>query len=87
MVGSMEPNHLEGEGLHPIVGWIPKCDGQVDLPEWHVLLSRYNVMERCLGWSDVRSVDAHGVERFNVHDVEATASIHQHLGGPLHAND
>jgi len=27
MVGSMEPDHLEGEGLRPIIGWIPKGDG------------------------------------------------------------
>ena len=32
MVGSMEPNHFEGEGLCPIVGWTPKGDGQIDLP-------------------------------------------------------
>ena len=43
-------------------------------------------MERCPG-RPVALVDAHGVEHFSVHDVEATASIHQYLGEPLHADD
>jgi hypothetical protein len=34
VVGSVETNHLKGEGLSPEVGLIPKGDGQVDLPEW-----------------------------------------------------
>ena len=32
MVGSMEPDHLEGKGLRPIIGWIPEGDRQIDLP-------------------------------------------------------
>ena len=44
-------------------------------------------MERCLGRSDVRSVDAHGIKRHGVYDVEAAASIHQHLSEALHADD
>ena len=87
MVGSMEPDHLTGEGLHPIIGQIPKGDGQIDLPKWHGLLSRHDVVERRSSRSDARSIDAHGVERFSIHDVEAAASIHQHLGEPLCAND
>ena len=83
----MEPDHLKGEGLHPIIGWIPKGDGQINLPKWHDLLSRYDVVERRLGRLDAHSVDAHGVERFSIHDVEVAASIHQHLGEPLHADD
>ena len=27
VVGSVEPDHLEGKGLRPIIGWIPKGDG------------------------------------------------------------
>ena len=47
----MEPDHLKGEGLHPIIGWIPEGDRQIDLPKWHGLLSRHNVMERrSSGW-------------------------------------
>ena len=44
-------------------------------------------MERSLGRLDARSVDAHGIEHFSIHDVEAAASIHQHFGEPLHAKD
>ena len=87
MVGSMEPDRLEGEGLRPIIGWIPKGDGQIDLPKWHSLLSRHDAVKRCSGWSDARSIDAHGVKHFSVHDVEATASIHQYLGESLRADD
>ena len=83
----MEPNHLKGEGLHPIVGWVPEGDGQIDLPKWHGLLSRHDVMERRPSRSDGCPVDAHGIEHFGVHDVEAAASIHQYLGEPLCADD
>ena len=44
-------------------------------------------MERRPDWLDTRSIDAHGIEHFSVHDVEAAASIHQHLGEPLYADD
>ena len=44
-------------------------------------------MERRSGRSDARSVDAHGVERFGVHDVEVAASIHQYHGEPLRADE
>ena len=83
----MEPHHFEGEGLHPIVGWTPEGDGQIDLPKWHDLLSRHDVIERCSGRPDACSVDAHSVECLGVHDVEAAASIHQYLAEPLRAND
>ena len=87
MVGSVEPNPLEGEGLRPIVGWTPEGDRQIDLPKRHGLLSRHDAMERRPSQPDARPVDAHGIERLSVHDVEATASIHQYLGEPLCAND
>ena len=87
MVGPVEPDHLKGKGLYPIIGWIPKGDGQIDLPKWHGLLSRHDVMERHSSESDARSVDAQGVECFGVHDVEAAASIHQYFSKPLRADD
>ena len=87
MEGSGEPNHLEGEGLSPIIELIPKGNAQIDLPEWHGLLPEHDAVERRSGRPDARSVDAHGVERFSVHDVEAAASIHQHLGEVLLADD
>ena len=87
MVDRGELDYLKGEGLSPIVGWIPKGDGQIDLPKWHDLLFRHDAVERRIGRSDVRSVDAHSIERLDVHDIEAAASIHQYLGEPLHADD
>ena len=87
MVGSEEPDHLEGKGLHPIIGRVPEGDGQIDLPKWHGLLSRHDTVERHPGRPDARSVNAHGVERLGVHDVEAAASIHQYLDEPLLADD
>jgi hypothetical protein len=35
----------------------------------------------------VRPINAHGIEHLNIHDVEAAASIHQHLGESLHIDD
>ena len=58
MVGSVEPDHLEGKGLCPIIGWILEGDGQIDLPKWHDLLSRHDAVETRSGLLDMRSVDA-----------------------------
>jgi len=44
-------------------------------------------MEGRAHWVDFRPRDAHGVEGVDVEDVEATASVHQHLGEVLLAND
>ena len=87
MVGPMEPDHLKGKGLRPIIDWILEGDRKIDLPKWHNLLSRHDAVERRLGRPDALLVDAHGVERFSVHDVEAATSIHQHLGELLCADD
>ena len=37
--------------------------------------------------TEFRPGDAHGVEGVDVEDVEATASVHQHLGEALLADD
>ena len=52
MVGSVELDHLEGKGLRPIIGWIPKGDEKIDLPKWHGLLSRHDAVERRPSQSD-----------------------------------
>ena len=87
MEGSGEPDHLEGEGFYPIIGWIPEGNRQINLPKWHGLLSEHDAMERCSGWAEACLVNAHFVERLGIHDVEATVSIHQYFGEPLHADD
>ena len=48
MVGPVEPDDLEDKGLHPVIGRIPKGDGQINLPKWHGLLSRHDAVERRL---------------------------------------
>jgi len=37
--------------------------------------------------AELRSRDPHGIEGVDVEDVEATASVHQHLGEALLADD
>ena len=74
MESSGEPNHLEGEGLSPVIELIPEGDGQINLPKWHGLLPRHDAVERRLGWAEACPVDAHGIKRFSIHDVKATAS-------------
>ena len=44
-------------------------------------------MERRSDGTEVHSVDGHLVKRLGVHDVEATASVHQYFREPLWADD
>ena len=44
-------------------------------------------MEGRAHWVEFRPGDAHGVEGVDVEDVEATTSVHQHLGEALLADD
>ena len=44
-------------------------------------------MERRSDWAEVCPVDAHLIERFCIHDVEAVASIHQYFHESLLANN
>jgi hypothetical protein len=87
VVGSTEPNHLEGEGFLPKVGRIPKSNKQVNLPKGQGLLPLYDAVERCSIWAKLGPVDPHGVKGLGVHDVEVAASIHQYLSEPRIADD
>ena len=40
-------------------------------------------MEGGTRWVEFKQGDAHGIEGVNVEDVEAAASVHQHLGEAL----
>ena len=44
-------------------------------------------MEGRAHWAEFQPGDAHGVEGVDVEDVEAAASIHQHLGEALLMDD
>ena len=69
------------------MGWTLEDDRQIDLPKWHDLLSRHDAVERRSSRLDLCSVNAHGIERLSVHDVEAATSIHQYLSESLRADD
>ena len=49
MIGSLEPNHLEGEDLLAVVGGSAEANGQVDAPEgsrafpWHDAVERHGI--------------------------------------------
>ena len=87
MESSKEPNHLEGEGFSHVIELIPEGNGQIDLPEWHGLLPGHDAVERRSGWAEACPVDAHHIKHLGVHDVEATASVHQYFGESLWADD
>jgi hypothetical protein len=83
----MKTDHFKGESLLHKVGRIPKGDGQIDLPTGLGLLPRYDAVEGHPGRQDACPTDPYGIERLNVHDVEATAPIHQHLAKVLWADE
>jgi hypothetical protein len=83
----MEIDHLKGKGHSPKVGLIPKGDRQVDLLEGFGLFPQHDAVERRFGWPDTRPVDTHGIERLDVHDIEAASPIHQHLAEALFVDD
>ena len=69
------------------VGSFAKHDRQVDLPEQVCLRPWDHVMEGRAHWAELRPGDAHGVKGVDVEDVEATVSVHQHLGEALLMDD
>ena len=66
---------------------VPKCHQQIDLSKWHCLISMYDAMKRCPRRPEASPVDSHGIESVSVEDVEATPTIHKHLGETLVADD
>jgi hypothetical protein len=72
----VESYYLEGEGLLPEVGGIPKSDGQVDLPKGYGPLPRHDAMEGCFARAELGPIDFHGVDGIGIHDVETAAFIH-----------
>jgi hypothetical protein len=76
MVGPVEPNHLESEGLLPEVGGGAEADGQVDpfdglwSSPWH------NSLEAPDAGSELRPLDPQEVEGLDIDNVEAVVSVH-----------
>src|SRR6185295_8717344 len=80
MVGSSKPHHLKSEYLLAEVSCRAEADRQIDLAEGLDSLPRRNAMEwRLAGVKFVQS-DPHELQGVGVHDVEAAASVHEHLG-------
>ena len=66
---------------------VTKRDGQVDLPKWVRLRSWDHTVEGRARRAELRLGDAHGIEGVDVEDIEAAASVHQHLGEALLADN
>ena len=65
------------------IGSVAKRDGQVDLPKRVRLRPWDHAMEGRAHWVELRPGDAHGIKGVDVENVDAAASIHQHLGEAL----
>jgi len=87
VVGPWECDHVEGEDLPSEVVRGPEADGQIDLPVGLGAMSRYHSVE----WQSIipqpRFADPHEGQSLSVKNVEAAASIHQHLSETSLGND
>jgi hypothetical protein len=79
VVGPVEPNYLESEGLLPEVGGGAKADGQVDPPNKLFSFPRHNSMKAPDAGSEVRPPDSQEVKGLGVDNVEAAATVHEHF--------
>ena len=75
-----KPHHLEGKHLLAEVGCRAEADGLVDLAEGLDSFPWRNTMERQLAGAELVQANPHELQGVCVHDVEAAASVHEHLG-------
>src|SRR6185295_3962148 len=87
MVGSSKPHHLKSEYLLAEVSCRAEADRQIDLAEGLDSLPRRNAMEWRLAGAKLVQSDSHELQGGGVHDVEAAASVHEHLGEAGVADD
>ena len=87
MVCSPEPHHLKGEHLLADVDSRAEADGQVDLTEGLDSIPRRNAVEQRLAGVELVQTDPHELQGVGVHDVEAAASVHEHIGEVSVADD
>ena len=87
MVGPWKVHHFEGEDLQAEVGSVTEHDGRVDLPERVCLRPWDHTVEGRAHWAELRPGDAYGIEGVDIENIEAAASVHQHLGEALLADD
>jgi hypothetical protein len=67
--------------------WCAKPNRQIDLPEGLDTLSWRDAMERRHAGPQLVQPNPHQLQGVRVEYVEATASVHQHLGEPRVADD
>jgi hypothetical protein len=87
VVGASERYQLKGEDLLPEVGRGPKADGQIDLPKGVVSSAGGDAMKRHGPSLDLGLAYPHEIQDVGIDDVEAAASIHDHLGDTSVADD
>jgi hypothetical protein len=76
----MKSDHFESESLLSEVGGSAKTDRQVDPPDGFNSLSWHDSMEAPDAGLEARPCDPQEVEGLGIDDVEAAATIHEHLG-------
>src|SRR6185369_14029169 len=87
MVGSSKPHHLKSEYLLAEVSCRAEADRQIDLAEGLDLLPWRDAVEWRLAGAQLVQSDPHELQGGGVHDVEAAASVHEHLGEASVADD
>ena len=80
MIGSPEPHHLKGEYFLAEVSCRTEADRQIDLTEGLDALPRRNAMKWRLAGAKFVQSNPHELQGVGIHDVEAAASVHEHLG-------
>jgi hypothetical protein len=87
VVHALEPHHLEGECFLAEVGSRAEPDRQIDLPEGLDALARHDAVSRHRAGPQLVQTNPQQAQGVRVEDVEAAASVHQHLGEPRVADD
>jgi hypothetical protein len=87
VVRAPEPHHLEGERLLAKVVRHAEPDWQIDLPKGLDALARRDAMERRRAGPQLVQPDPQQAQSVRVEDVEAAASVHQHLREPRIPDD
>jgi hypothetical protein len=87
VVGPIEPNYLESEGILPKVGGGAKADMHVDPPDGLCSFPRHNSMKAPDAGSVLRPPDSRKVEGLGIDNVEAATTVHEHFSEACVGND
>jgi hypothetical protein len=86
VVPAIEARHLKPQELSSVVLWGSKGDRHVDVSQWGLPFGRHDAEEGSIRLSEVVDGDPQGLERSGNDDVDAAATIHQHLLNPAFPN-